>query len=100
LVGPTTLIAGKTTPATAGETIALFGTGFGPANTIAFGPLPAPPLILIDALPAEVTFAGQVGPGVNQFNVVVPEGVRSGNALVVGLTGIYETQLGAFISVQ
>jgi len=92
LVGPTTLIAGKTSPATTGETIALFGTGFGTASPT--------PLILIDALPAEVIFAGQIGPGVNQFNVVVPQGVHSGNALVVGLTGIYGTQLGAFISVQ
>jgi uncharacterized protein (TIGR03118 family) len=100
LVGPTTLIAGKTTPAAAGETIVLFATGFGPTNTLAATPLSTLPLILIDALPAQVTFAGQIGPGVNQFNVVVPQGVRSGNALVVGLTGIYETQLGAFISVQ
>ena len=92
LVGPTTLVAGKTTPAKAGETIVLFGTGFGSVS-------PAP-VILIDALPAQVTFAGQISPGVDQFNVVVPQGVRSGDALVVGLTSIYETQLGAFISVQ
>ncbi len=92
LVGPTTLVSGKTTPATAGETISLFGTGFGSIS-------PAPE-VLIDALPAQVTFAGQIAPGVDQFNVVVPQGVRSGDALVVGLTGIYETQLGAFINVQ
>jgi len=92
LVGPTTLAAGKSTPAKAGETIVLFGTGFGSVSPT--------PLILIDALPAQVNFAGQVGPGIDQFNVVVPQGVRSGDALVVGLTSIYETQLGAFINVQ
>ena len=100
LVGPTTLVAGKTTPAKAGETIVLFATGFGPANTLAAAPLSPTPVILIDALPAQVVFAGQVAPGVNQFNVVVPQGVRSGDALVVGLISIYETQLGAFISMQ
>jgi len=30
----------------------------------------------------------------------VPPGANSGDALVVGLTGIYETQLGAFINIQ
>ena len=100
LVGPTTLVAGKTTPATKGEEIVLYGTGFGPANSLATGPLSTTPEILIDALPAQVVFAGQIAPGVNQFNVIVPPGANSGDALVVGLTGIYETQLGAFINIQ
>ncbi len=100
LVGPTTLIAGKTTPAAAGEEIVLFGTGFGPANSLAESPLSTLPAILVDALPAQVSFAGLIAPGVNQFNVIVPQGARSGDALVVGLTGTYETQLGAFINVQ
>lgn len=100
LVGPTTLISGKTTPANPGEEIVLYGTGFGPSNTFASTPLSTPPDILIDALPAQVLFAGQIAPGVDQFNVVVPQGVTAGDALVVGLTGLYETQLGAFTNVQ
>lgn len=100
LVGPTTLVSGKTTPANPGEEIVLFGTGFGPGNSLGESPLPITPDILIDALPAQVLFAGQVAPGVNQFNVVVPQGAGAGDALVVGLTGIYETQLGTFINVQ
>ena len=54
-------------------------------------------MLVEDALLAEDDFTLT---GVDQFNVVVPQGVRSGDALVVGLTSIYETQLGAFISVQ
>jgi uncharacterized protein (TIGR03118 family) len=107
-IGPTTLIAGKTTPAKAGETIVLYAVGFGQTSPpIPNGqaipsplPLPVPPTILIDAIPAKVTFSALVAPGLYQFNVIMPEGVRSGDALVVGLLGIGETQLGAFISVQ
>jgi uncharacterized protein (TIGR03118 family) len=107
-VGPTTLVAGKSTPAKAGETITLYGTGFGqtsgtiPNGQVLTAPqtLPVSPTILIDALPAQVAYSGLIGPGLYQFNVVVPAGVRSGDALVVGLLGIGETQLGAFTSVQ
>ena len=98
-VGPTTLVAGKSTPAKAGEEIALYGTGFGFPTTPGVGTA-ITPVILIDALPAKVDFAGQVEPGVDQINVEVPAGARSGDALVVGLTSIYETQLGAFINIQ
>jgi uncharacterized protein (TIGR03118 family) len=63
-----------------GDTIALFGNGFGPTMPAApNGQLLSSPLPLIQPLqvrigeqPAPVTFAGLVGPGLYQVNVVVP----------------------------
>ena len=63
-----------------GETIALFGNGFGPTMPAApngqllSSPLPLiqPVQVTIGEQPAPVTFAGLVGPGLYQVNVVVP----------------------------
>jgi uncharacterized protein (TIGR03437 family) len=63
-----------------GETIALFGNGFGPTTpTAPNGQLLNSPLpliqhvqVLIGDQPAPVSFAGLVGPGLYQVNVVVP----------------------------
>jgi uncharacterized protein (TIGR03118 family) len=98
LIGPAGLIAGATTtPASPGETIVLYGTGFGP--TLTQNTLSVTPTIVIDGIAANVTFAGVAGPGLDQFNVVVPSTAAAGNVLVVGLTGNTETQPNAFIAV-
>ena len=63
-----------------GETIALFGNGFGPTMPAAPNgqllsspfPLIQPVQVTIGEQPAPVTFAGLVGPGLYQVNVVVP----------------------------
>jgi uncharacterized protein (TIGR03437 family) len=49
---------------TPGETVALFGTGF--------GTLRQPVQATIGEQPAQVTFCGLVAPGVYQVNVIVP----------------------------
>ena len=54
---------------------------------------------MIDAVEAQVTFAGLVGPGLYQINVVVPTGLTSGDHLITALLGDAETQLNAFITV-
>lgn len=86
-------------PAAPGETIVLYGTGFGP--TITGQPaLPVNPTIVIDGLPATVAFAGLISPGLYQFNVVVPTSVTRGqDALVVALLENSETQANAYISI-
>jgi len=108
LIGPTGLISGATTTGAApGETIVLYGTGFGATNPpipngqIVPSPLPLPawPTVLMDATEAQVTFAGLVGPGLYQINVVVPPGLASGDHLLVALLGDAETQLGTYITV-
>jgi len=98
LIGPAATIKGAT-PAEPGETIVLFGTGFGP--TLASGEvLAVTPTIVIDGIAADVAFAGLVGPGLYQFNVVVPTTVTLGqDVLVVGLSGNFETQPNEFLTI-
>jgi uncharacterized protein (TIGR03118 family) len=107
-IGPAGLISGvTTTPAAPGETIVLYGTGFGvtnppiPNGQIVPSPLPLPawPTVLIDATEAQVTFAGLVDPGLYQINVVVPPGLSSGDHLLAALLGDAETQLNTFVTV-
>ena len=87
LVGPPSLISGvTTTPATTGETIILYGTGFGSTapgftgSTTVAAPLPlaALPTVTIGGIAAQVTFGGLVGPGLYQINVVIPSGITPG----------------------
>jgi uncharacterized protein (TIGR03437 family) len=98
LIGPSATIK-TATPAEPGETIMLFATGFGltaaPDETLS-----VTPTIAIDGINAEVSFAGIVGPGLYQFNVVVPVNVTLGqDVLVVGLSSNYETQSNAFLTI-
>jgi uncharacterized protein (TIGR03118 family) len=98
LIGPPTTIK-TATPVEPGETIVLFATGFGPAPALG-GALALTPTIAIDGIDADVTFAGTVGPGLYQFNVVVPSTVTLGqDVLVVGLSGNFETQSNAFLTI-
>jgi uncharacterized protein (TIGR03437 family) len=97
------------TAAKAGETIVLYGTGFGatdpsiPATSLVSSPLPlARPgdlRIRIGGLDAAIGYAGLISPGVYQFNVVVPQ-VAAGDQLVVGeLRGLL-TQANLLVNVQ
>jgi uncharacterized protein (TIGR03118 family) len=98
LIGPAATITGAT-PAEPGETIVLFATGFGP-TTASSGVLAVTPTIAIDGIAAAVTLAGLVGPGLYQLNVVVPSTVTLGqDVLAVGLSGDFETQPNAFLTI-
>jgi uncharacterized protein (TIGR03118 family) len=98
-VGPTTLVANNSTPAASGETIVLFGTGFGVTTPAAVSgavvstaaPLLLTPAILFDNVPGQVVFAGLIASGVYQFNVVVPSGLPNGDVPVVASTGGYSS---------
>ena len=76
-IGPASLYPGLTVPAKTGDTLLLFGTGFGPTNpTTNFGqlfsgaPLTANTVTAtIGGVAASVIFAGLVGPGEYQFNI-------------------------------
>jgi uncharacterized protein (TIGR03437 family) len=61
--------------------------------------VPAQPTIVIDGIVAQVLYAAVVGPGVYQFNVVVPKGAAVGDDLVVALLGNGETQANAYLTV-
>ncbi len=107
-VGSPNLLPGATTtPAQPGETILLYGTGFGPANP----PLPTAQLVTapsvlantvqvtMGGVSAPVTYAGLVGPGLYQLNVTVPS-LPNGDAAVVATIGGASTQTGVSVTVQ
>jgi len=88
LVGPANLMDGATTvPARPGETILLYGTGFGPtspqvaANQTFPSPLPTANSVRVQIHNqlVPVAFAGLVSPGLYQFNVTVPENLPDGD---------------------
>jgi uncharacterized protein (TIGR03118 family) len=106
LIGPATITGA--TPAEPGETIVLYGAGFGatspatPKGQPITSPLALPvlPLISIDGFPATVQYAGLTGTGLYQINVVVPQGVQRGaDDLTVALLGDAESQPGAYLTI-
>ena len=106
LIGP----AGTTgaSPAAPGETIVLYGTGFGPTNPAAPDGklittplnLPTLPTVTINSVNANVTFGGLTYAGLYQINVKVPESTPSGDVPVVALVGSTASPANAVIAVQ
>lgn len=87
VAGPPSLVTGVTsTPFNAGETMVLYGTGFGATNPAApTGTLPTAalplallPTVTVGGVPATVSFGGLTGPGLYQFNVILPAGTTVG----------------------
>lgn len=96
-----------TRPARPGEIISLYGTGFGatvpnlPAEELV--PQPAPlatgATVRIGGVAATLTYQGKVGPGLYQFNLVVPE-VPDGDQPVVSEIGGVQSPPGLAITIQ
>jgi len=71
-----------------GETVVLYGNGFGaaspvaPNGTILVAPLSLAvlPTVTIGGLPATVTYGGLIEPGVYRINVVAPVGGQQSQA--------------------
>lgn len=89
LIGPTSLYPGFSKPATVGETIVLWAVGFGlpttavqQGNGTQAGPLEGMPVCTINNANATVQYAGVVTPGLDQFNVTVPNGATNGDNAV------------------
>ena len=110
VAGPRLVAQGiKGTASKVGETIVLFGTGFGvtqPAiSATALVPAPLPLArpedlrVRIGGLDAAVAYAGLISPGVYQFNVVVPQVAEGDQAVVVELRGLL-TQSNLLVAVQ
>jgi len=105
-VGPIDLFPGSTTPAKAGETLILVGSGFGPpsgtlieGSSTQSGSLPATPQCWISGLQANVV-AALISPGLYQLNVTVPSGAPSGENLIGCSYQGFPTSPGALITVQ
>ena len=107
LVGPTSATTGAT-PAAPGETIVLYGTGFGvtspaaPEGKLITTPLilATPPTITIGSTGSNVVFAGLIAAGLYQINVTVPVSTPSGDIPVVALVGSTASPGTAVIAVQ
>jgi uncharacterized protein (TIGR03437 family) len=95
------------TPARPGETVVLHANGFGPSSTPVVsgsaaqsGTLSPLPAIKIGGIAASVTFAGLIGPGEFQFNVVVPASLADGDQPITATYNGLTTQSGVSIAVQ
>jgi len=90
IVGATTLYTGLSTPALPGETIALYGNGFGattPAPTdgtviSVYLPCATTPTVSVGGAPAQVSYCALVGSGLYQVNVTIPAAAAAGDATV------------------
>jgi len=90
-------------PAQPGETIMIYGTGFGPTNpAVPTGQLvtTAEPLansvqFSIGGVTAASSFAGLVEAGVYQFNVTVPAALPDGDAGLLAAISSVQTQSGS-----
>jgi uncharacterized protein (TIGR03118 family) len=108
LVGDTTLYTGLSTPAARGETISIFGTGFGTTTPgVTNGAVVTTPAtvatlpnVTIGGVTATVTYGGLVSSGVYQFNVTVPTGLTPGDLPIIATQGTFTSPSTAILAVQ
>jgi uncharacterized protein (TIGR03437 family) len=109
ILGPTgTSFGYATVAAKAGDTVELFGTGFGPTNPpVSAGqpfssaaPTTSPVNLLINKVSLTPSFAGLSGAGLDQINLTVPAGLGTGDVPLAATVGGAQTQSGVVISLQ
>jgi uncharacterized protein (TIGR03437 family) len=96
-----------TVPAKTGDSIMLFGTGFGPTSPTVAAGVPfsgaAPALdqieLVINSQPVPPQWSGLSGPGLFQFNLTVPPGLGTGDQPIQGLANGVGTPI-ALLSLQ
>ncbi len=106
IMAPASLYPGSSTPAKAGETIELYGTGFGPVpggivegSATQSGNLGGSLSCWIAGVNAPAVGA-LISPGLYQINLTVPKGTPSGDNPVSCIYAFYPTFPGALIAVQ
>jgi uncharacterized protein (TIGR03437 family) len=109
IIGPSgTSLGYPTVAAKAGDTIELYGTGFGPTNpsvpagAVFSGAAPAinPVTLLINGVSVTPAFAGLSGAGLYQLNLTVPSGLGTGDVSLVAAVGGAHTSPSVVISLQ
>jgi uncharacterized protein (TIGR03437 family) len=109
ILGPTgTSLGYPTVAAKAGDTIELFGTGFGPTTPAvpagqAFSgaaPTTNPVTLRVNNVSLTPTFAGLSGAGLYQINLTVPSGLGPGDVSLQASVGGAQTPSGVVISLQ
>ena len=107
LVGPSGAFPFLTRPARPGETLLLYGVGFGATNPpvpagapfSGAAPTAAPVAISINGVQASVTFSGIVSAGLYQFTLTVPN-VGRGDNPVQAIMGKTQTIAAALITID
>jgi uncharacterized protein (TIGR03437 family) len=102
------MLVSSTAPATPGETILLYGNGFGSTTaTVTNGqiqsgvaPLLTLPTITFNGNPGIIEFGGLTGTGQYQFNVTVPAGLPDGDAAVAATLFGMSSPAGALITIR
>jgi uncharacterized protein (TIGR03437 family) len=109
ILGPTgTSLGYATVAAKAGDSVALFGTGFGSTNpSVPAGqsysgaaPTNSPVTVRINNVSVTPSFAGLSGAGLYQLNLTIPAGLGTGDVPLLALVGGAQTAPGAVISLQ
>jgi uncharacterized protein (TIGR03437 family) len=110
ILGPTgTSLGYRTVAAKAGDTVVLFGIGFGPTNppvsagqTYSGGPAQMTDSLsmTINGKPVTPFFAGVGVPGLFQFNLTIPAGLGTGDQPLLAKVNGVSTQSGVLISLQ
>ena len=109
IIGPTGSSLGyATVAAKAGDSVALFGTGFGPTNPSVQAGQPysgaaattTPVTVKINNVTVPTAFAGLSAAGVYQLNLTIPSGLGSGDVTLQATVGGAQTPAGAVISLQ
>jgi uncharacterized protein (TIGR03437 family) len=107
LAGPANTFSYPARPVKAGETLVLYGVGFGPTNPAvpagrAFSgsaPTTSPVSVTIGGLPASVMYAGIIQAGLYQINVIVPAAASGDQPIVAAVNGM-TTPSGPVVTVQ
>ena len=107
LIGPETLYPGASTPAAPNETIILYANGLGATSSPVVGgaitqggTLSQFPILNIGGIPATVSFAGLISPGLFQLNVLVPPSVPDGDNALTGTYNGQAMQTGVILNVR
>jgi uncharacterized protein (TIGR03437 family) len=109
IVGPTGEALGyKTVAATAGDTVELFGVGFGATNpSVPSGqaysgaaPTVDSVTVYIDGAPVIPGFAGLSSAGLYQLNITIPSALPTGDVTIQGAVSNSVTQDGVVIALQ
>jgi uncharacterized protein (TIGR03437 family) len=107
-VGPLTLIPGYTTPASPGEQIIVYGSGFGipagatltPGSASQSGTFSPLPTCMVGVTPVTVAFAGIVSPGLVQLNVDIPSTPANGDDPISCMFNGLSTPVGNVVTVN
>ena len=108
LAGPTGAFSFSTRPVVPGETLVLYGVGFGPTTPVVpagqvfsgAAPTNTPVTITIGGVQATVLFAGITAAGLYQFNLIVPQNTGSGDQTLQAAVNGVQTPPGPVLAIQ